>query len=140
MPIDQTKSIESEQSAGNQPDSLRAVLAHMHAQGRFSATFLTSRHGLPMVVIAGDQSRDVISANAALLQRISTGMQDQLGMPAIDEVTIYGRDRTRLVCRPFSVNGDELILAVVVGQRRNYRQLTNRAIRQIQRLMAESGE
>jgi hypothetical protein len=72
----------------------------------------------------------------ALLRKVSREAQEQLGMAALDEVTIRSSDRVRLVCRYLAVGGQGLILAALVSPGRYYRRATNRAIRQIEQLLA----
>ncbi|MBL7063182.1 MAG: hypothetical protein ISS49_03095 [Anaerolineae bacterium] len=54
----------------------------------------------------------------------------------MDEVTIYDRDRVRLVCRYLTVGRERLILAALVPPGRCYRRVTNQAIRRIRQLLS----
>lgn len=94
---------------------------------------LASSDGLPIATVPSDYDTDITAAMVALLRSVARETQDQVGMAQLDEVSIRANDRIRLVCRYFSANDEDFILAVVVpSHRRYYRRLTNRAIKEIE--------
>ena len=66
----------------------------------------------------------------ALLQKVSKEARQELGMAELDEVTVFDRAGTRLVCRFFSLDGEDLILALMVSPKARYRRASTWAIRQ----------
>jgi hypothetical protein len=54
-----------------------------------------------------------------------------LNLAQVDELSLVGDDRTRLACRYFSLDGQDLVLAVLVPSEHYYRRRTNQAIRKI---------
>jgi hypothetical protein len=72
----------------------------------------------------------------ALLRKVSSETREQLGMSALDEVTVRSQDRVRLVCRYLAVGEQGLILVALVPPDCYYRRATNRAIAQIRRLLS----
>jgi hypothetical protein len=49
----------------------------------------------------------------------------------VDEISIVGDDRTRLVCRYFVVDGHEFMLTVLTLPDQSYRRLTNMVIKKV---------
>ena len=116
---------------------VKHALQAMNETGQFEAAVLTSAEGLPIITIPTNYDSHVAAAIVAMLRKISDRAENQLGMAEVDEVTIYGRDRVRLVCRyiPSGDGENKLILAVMVAPGQSYRRVTNRAIRQIRQLL-----
>ncbi len=56
-------------------------------------------------------------------------------MAATDEISVFDAEGRRLVCRPFQVQGQDMILAVLVPDKeKKYRRLTNQALVAIRQL------
>lgn len=115
---------------------LANVLAKMNAEGGFPIAILTDMEGFPIAWAAKpNQDPDLQSAVVALIQKTAAQVRHQLGMAQTDEISVYDRSGQRLVCRPFYANEHHVILAVLVTDKKQaYRQLTNTAIREIQRI------
>jgi len=114
-----------------EPTTFEEVLRKMNEQGNFKAAILASGDGLPIATAPSTYDTDTTAAMVALLQSVSKEAREQLEMADVDEVTIFDRDRIRLVCRYLVLEGEELILAVMVPPNRHYRRLTNQAIKEI---------
>ncbi|HFC10327.1 MAG TPA: roadblock/LC7 domain-containing protein [Chloroflexi bacterium] len=112
---------------------LSEILQEMNEAGGFSIAVLTDRHGFPLASAAGQgNDPDTQSAVVALIQKTAAQATSQLGIGQTDEITLFDSEGNRLVCRPFDVNGHQLILAVRIDDRHKaYRRLTNQAIRKI---------
>ncbi len=115
---------------------LAKLLAEMNDQGNFPIAVITDIEGFPIAWAAmSDQDPDLQSAVVALIQKTAIQVRQQLGMAEMDEISVYDREGQRLVCRPFEANQHQLILAVLVPDKRQaYRRLTNKAIRSIQKI------
>lgn len=115
---------------------LAKLLAEMNGQGNFPIAVITDIEGFPIAWAAlPDQDPDLQSAVVALIQKTAIQVRQQLGMARMDEISVYDREGQRLVCRPFEANQHQLILAVLVPDKRQaYRRLTNKAIRSIQKI------
>jgi len=108
------------------------TLERINREGEFEASVLATDDGLPIATAPSDYDTDITAAMVALLRSVAEQTQNQVGMGALDEVSVRATDHIRLVCRPFEVEDEVFILAVVVPARqRYYRQLTNRAIREL---------
>jgi predicted regulator of Ras-like GTPase activity (Roadblock/LC7/MglB family) len=108
----------------------------MNAGGQFEAVIVASKDGLLIATEPTDYDSEVTAATVALLRKVSSEAQEQLGMAPLDEVTIRSRDRVRLVCRYLTVGEQGLILVALVPPGRYYRRTTNRAIKQIRQLLS----
>ncbi|MFN8453963.1 MAG: hypothetical protein U0401_04695 [Anaerolineae bacterium] len=116
-------------------NELAKLLTDMNEQGGFPISVLTDRHGFPIASAAGPgHNADTQSAVVAMVQKTATQVRDQLGMAQTDEISLFDTNGQRLVCRPMSVNGHEMILAVLVPDKdKSYRRLTNQAVSAIRR-------
>jgi predicted regulator of Ras-like GTPase activity (Roadblock/LC7/MglB family) len=114
---------------------LAKLLADMNEQGGFPIAILTDRHGFPLASAATpEQEPDIQSAVVALVQKTAAQATHQLGLAQADEISLYDKEGQRLVCRPFSINGHDMILAVLVpNKHQSYRRLTNNTVSAIQR-------
>jgi predicted regulator of Ras-like GTPase activity (Roadblock/LC7/MglB family) len=117
---------------------LEEVLQEMSDYSGFQAVVLASEEGLPLATLPSMYDSDTTAAMVAMLEGVSREARDQLGLAEVDEVTISDHDRIRLVCRYLNVNGEVLILAVMVPPREYYRRVTNRAIRRIKHILCPS--
>jgi predicted regulator of Ras-like GTPase activity (Roadblock/LC7/MglB family) len=115
---------------------LAELLAKMTEEGGFPFAVLTDQDGLAIAAAtASDQNPETSSAVVARVQKTVAQVRGQLGMAATDEISVYDADGRRLVCRPFNVNGHELILAVLVPvEHKSYRRLTTRTLNAIRRI------
>ena len=112
---------------------LTRLLADMNERGGFPIAVLTDQHGLPIAFAAApNQDPDTQAAVVAMIQRTVTEAGHQLGMAQADEISLFDNQGRRLVCRPFSANGHNLMLAILVEDRnQSYRRLTNKAVNAI---------
>lgn len=115
--------------------NLADLLADLNQQGGFPIAVLTDQHGLPIASAAEPgQDSTIQSAVVALIQKVAGQVRQQLGMAQTDEISLFDTNGRRLVCRPFHVNGYDLILAVIVpNKNQGYRRLTNKAVNTIKR-------
>jgi len=111
--------------------ALDDILQKMNVMGHFQATILASSEGLPIASASSTDDASVTAAMVALLRGVGKQTREQLGLAELDEMILTSRDRRRLVCRYFTVDGDELILAVMVEPGGYYRQATSWAMREV---------
>jgi predicted regulator of Ras-like GTPase activity (Roadblock/LC7/MglB family) len=114
---------------------LAQLLADMNEQGNFPISVLTDRNGFPIASAAvPGQDPDTQSAVVALVQKAAIQASSHLGMTQTDEISLYDTSGKRLICRPFNANGHDMILAVLIpDKRQTYRRLTNVAVNAIRR-------
>ena len=106
------------------------VLTEMNQKGNFSAATLSSRDGL-LVAASSTNGNDPSkqSAVVAKLAEAANLVRSQLSIGDPVELSFHTRDGRRLICKPFDLNGHEMILAIVVPKRgQPYRRVTSQAI------------
>ncbi len=115
---------------------LNQLLEEMNMQGGFPIAVLTDRDGLPIAsATTPGQDMDRESAIVAMVQRTAVQVQERLGMAETDEISVFDAAGRRLVCRPFQVHGQDMVLAVLVPDKeKKYRRLTNHAVTAIRQL------
>ena len=115
---------------------LNNLLANMNIQEDFPISILTDAQGLTIAWAASegiDPERQ--SAVVAFVQKTAVQVSRQLGMASTDEISLFDANGQKLVCRPFTIDNDTMILAVMVADRNNsYRRVTNHAIHEIRRI------
>ena len=119
-----------------QPATLKDIMRSMYEAGQFEAAILASLDGLPIATEPPDLDPQVAAATVAMLKKVGSDTQEQLGMAELDEATIRSRDGARLVCRCLTAGGQEMILIAIVSPGGYYRRVTGRAIRQIAQLLS----
>jgi len=118
------------------PENLIAALRTLNTRGEFLIAVLTDAEGL-LLASAPSPGWDAEkqAAVVALVQRAARQAQ-AASMDTADEVAIRDITGRRLVCRPFEVDGQMLLLSVLMEAGRPYRRLTNDAIRDVRRAWA----
>jgi len=116
-------------------ETLNQLLVEMNRDGGFSIVVLTDAQGLAIASAAREgMDADRQSAVVAFIQKTAVQVVRQLGMGTTEEVSLQDEHGQHLVCRPFTVNDHELILAVLVPDKNiPYRRVTNNAIAEIRR-------
>jgi predicted regulator of Ras-like GTPase activity (Roadblock/LC7/MglB family) len=106
------------------------VLAEMNRTAQFQASTLSLRDGL--LVASSASNGDNLAAQSAVVAKLAEAanlIRSQMAIGAPEELSFNAEDGKRLICRPFELNGHELILAVLVPKRgQPYRRATSRAI------------
>ena len=110
------------------------ILNRMNEKGNFDAAVLSMRDGLPLASSPTHYEDDMAAVMVTLLNDAAQKINQELNLSQMDEISIVGDDRTRLVCRYFSVDGSDLLLTVVTPPDQAYRRLTNQTIKDIKRI------
>jgi predicted regulator of Ras-like GTPase activity (Roadblock/LC7/MglB family) len=110
------------------------ILNKLNEEGQFDAAVLSLKDGLPLASSQLHYEDDMAAVMVTLLNEAAHKINRELNLSQLDEISIVGDDRTRLVCRYFSVDGSDLLLTVVAPPDRAYRRLTNQTIKEITRL------
>lgn len=111
------------------------VLLEMNQEAKFPTATLSGRDGL--LVAAHSSNGDNLARQSAVVAKLAEAanlLRSQMALGAPAELSYAGEDGRRLVCRPFSLNGQDLILSVVVPQGQPYRRATSRAIARLRRI------
>lgn len=122
---------------GNPTQSFDEILQEMNLEGGFIRAVLATSEGFSIASAPMRPDHELASAMIALLQQVSIETQDNLGLPAVDEVTIRTADKSYLVCRTIPSGGESLSLCALVPPGRAYRRVTNRAVYKIKKTIEE---
>jgi predicted regulator of Ras-like GTPase activity (Roadblock/LC7/MglB family) len=110
------------------------ILNKMNEKGNFDAAVLSLKDGLLLASSQLQYQDDMAAVMVTVLKEAAQKISQKLNLSQMDEISIVGDDRTRLVCRYFSVDGSDLLLTVVTPPDRAYRRLTNQTIKEIKRI------
>ncbi len=113
---------------------LQRILRRMNEEGRFKASVLVSAEGLPLSSVSSPFDVETMAAMVTLVRNTIERARENIGLDKVDEVSVVQADKIRLICRCFLAGEEELVLAVVAPPYQTYRRLTNRALREIQRV------
>ena len=115
------------------------TLHKMNSEGNFKASVLSMGDGLPLASSPTHYEDETAAAMVTLLNETVKRINNQLQLSQMDEICIVGDDRTRLVCRYCTVDGNELLLMILTLPDQTYRRLTNQAMREIKRIWLSQG-
>ena len=109
------------------------ILTHMNREGAFSVSVLVSEEGWPVAQAPSSSVVDgkAVAAMMALGREFVGQTRQHLGLGTVDEVSIVIDDRSRLVCRYFTINNRPFVLVVMAQPGQTYRRLTTKAIQEI---------
>ncbi len=126
----------TEQNTKPSSTDLKNILEVMNALGKYPIAVITDMDGFPIAAAARPGEDPAMqSAVVALIQKTASQVRGQLGMAQTDEVTVYDTQGQRLVCRPFEANNHEMILAILIPEKKqSYRFLTNNTISKVKKL------
>jgi predicted regulator of Ras-like GTPase activity (Roadblock/LC7/MglB family) len=115
------------------PEKMTEALRSLNTRGGYLITVLTDADGLLMASAPSPGwDAEKQAAVVALVQRAARQAED-ISLGAADEVAIRDISGRRLVCRPFEVDGQTLLLSVLMDVAKPYRRLTNDAVREVRR-------
>jgi predicted regulator of Ras-like GTPase activity (Roadblock/LC7/MglB family) len=109
--------------------ALERTLRGLIREGKFRGAVVASIDGLPLAVAGRSADKELMAGVAAWLKEFVERTHISL-----DEIVARDTQGNCFVSRYFNVGNDELLLAVSVPPRRAHRRLTNRAIKEIQRI------
>ncbi len=122
-------------SIRNRSHYIEQVLRETLDEHGFRVIVLTNQEGLPLSAATHEDRMisDVLAAVAPVIERAASQSNTHSGLDPADEVVVQNVDRTKIVCRFFTVDSQKLILACVVPKDKAYRRAMNKMIRNIQK-------
>jgi predicted regulator of Ras-like GTPase activity (Roadblock/LC7/MglB family) len=115
------------------PVELNKLLDEMNAGAGFPLAVVTNHDGY-VIAASGPEGVDAQRQSAVVAKVGETAAlaSSQLKMGALDEVSIYSLDGSRLICRSVGLPGSDLILSVMISKRgQSYRRATSKVIAQL---------
>jgi hypothetical protein len=117
----------------------RDRLEEMNEMGGFPMSLVCDEGGLLLTTAGDGADEDQLAGLTSLFDDIVTRADRDIGMHDIDEVSLVDAAWGRCVIRPIgSYGGRRWFLVCQVPRKATWRMHTNRALRQIAALMAES--
>jgi len=117
----------------------RERLKEMNAKGGYPMSLVCDEGGLLLTTAGDGADEDQLAGLTSLFDDIVTRANRDVGMHAIDEVSLVDREWGRCVIRPIGTyGGRRWFLVCKVPRRATWRMHTNRALKQIAALMAAS--
>jgi predicted regulator of Ras-like GTPase activity (Roadblock/LC7/MglB family) len=113
--------------------SVKDMLCNFATEGGFDFAFIADKSGLLMACTKSDMV--VVETQAAVLARIKNTVamvDEKKGLGSIEEMVFNVTGKKKLICRNFSINKNQLILAVSLESHLPYKRLTGSFIRQLQ--------
>lgn len=113
--------------------SVKEMLCEFTKQGGYDFAFIADQSGLLMACTSSNMG--VLETQAALLARIKntiTMVDEKKGLGSIEEMVFNVSGRKKLICRNFSINKNQLILAVSMESHLSYKRLTGSFLHQLQ--------
>lgn len=114
------------------------VLKEVQGEGGFFTTVVSTSDGLSLAAVDSNYDNDNISAIVSRIQRVVKQVEVDLDLSKVDEVTLLGGNKIRLVGRYFLIGEHRFVLAVMVPPHKSYRLIMNRAMRKIVPLLSQS--
>lgn len=122
-----------------QQSKLRNILCEILVEGEYEAALLSDADGLSLAAVGTEEMADMMAAVTALLRDAATHARQRLALAHVNELSLVGDDRFRLVCRFFDTHaGQPLCLTLVVPPDQAYRRITNQAIKKLRSIWAAS--
>lgn len=109
--------------------ALERTLRALVQRGQFRAAVVASIDGLPLAIAGQNADQELMAGVAAWLKEFAERTHISL-----DEIVARDTQGNRLISRYFNVGNDPLLLAINVPPGQSHRQLTNKAIKEIQRI------
>ena len=109
--------------------SLERTLRAMIREGQYRGAVVASIDGLPLAMAGRGADKELMAGVAAWLKEVA-----ERAHVSLDEIAVRDLRGNRLVTRYFNVGNDQLLLALSVPPGQAHRRLTNRAIKEIQRI------
>jgi len=120
------------QNKPSRQNEIEAVLNTLIQTDGFICAVVASKEGLPFAM-AGSTDTTLLAAVAATIKDTAMRVQQS---PL--EVSIRDGNKKQVIIRYFNVDKEQLLLSVNIIAGRRYRRLTNRAIRQIKKILSKS--
>ena len=109
--------------------ALERTLRALIQEGHFRGAVVASIDGLPLAMAGRSADKELMAGVAAWLKEFAERTHVSL-----DEIVALDTQGNRFVSRYFNVGNDPLLLAVNIPPGKSHRRLTNKAIREIQRI------
>ncbi|MFO7950796.1 MAG: hypothetical protein R6U36_10560 [Candidatus Fermentibacteraceae bacterium] len=117
-------------------DAVKKQLEHIASEGGFRAALLTTEDGFDVVNIDSELDSEALAALAGFVWRMVSTALDLTGLEDIDQITMAGPSGDSVICQSFEVAGQPAVLVVIASVEPVHRDLTDRAVEGIKRILS----
>ncbi|HRW78761.1 MAG TPA: hypothetical protein P5207_08855 [Candidatus Sabulitectum sp.] len=119
-------------------DAVKKQLEKIAREGGFKAALLATREGFDVVETESGIDSSILAALAGLLFEMSTEIRDFSGARHLDHLTMSGPRGDAVICRFFDLMDQPVALIIITEMQSRYRELTDRAVDGIKRILEKS--
>ncbi|MFO8182772.1 MAG: hypothetical protein R6U39_01230 [Candidatus Aegiribacteria sp.] len=116
--------------------AVRKQLEHVAREGGFKAALLTTEDGFSVVDIESRLDSSALAALAGFVWKMNREAVELTGFENIDQITMSGPSGDSVICQSFEVMDQPVVLIVIASVESAYRELTDRAVDGIKRILA----
>lgn len=117
-------------------EAVRKQLEHIAREGGFKAALLTTEDGFAVADIKSNLDSDALAALSGFVWRMNRNAIDLTGFGSIDQITMSGPACDSVICQSFDIEGEPVVLTVIACVEDQYRELTDRAVEGIRRILS----
>ncbi|MBN2587901.1 MAG: hypothetical protein JXA64_04380 [Candidatus Fermentibacteraceae bacterium] len=120
----------------NPLEAVKKQLEHIAREGGFKAALLTTEDGFAVADVESNLDSDALAALAGFVWQMNRTAVELTGFAAIDQMTMSGPSCDSVICQSFDIEGEPVVLIVIACLDNAYRDLTDRAVDGIRRIMS----
>ena len=117
-------------------EAVKKQLEHIAREGGFKAALLTTEDGFAVVDVESNLDSDALAALSGFVWSMNRNAVELTGFSSIDQLTMSGRSCDTVICQSFDISGEPVVLTVIACVDTPYRDLTDRAVEGIRRILA----
>lgn len=117
-------------------DAVKKQLEQIAREGNFKAALLTTEDGFAVVDIESKLDSSSLAALAGFIWTMNLNVLDLTGFKKIDQITMSGLTGDSVICQSFEVMDQPVVLIAIASVDSAYRELTDRAVEGIKRILA----
>jgi len=116
-------------------EAVRKQLEHIAREGGFKAALMTTEDGFAVVDVESNLDSAALAALSGFVWKMNRNAVDLTGFSSIDQITMSGPSCDSVICRSFDIEGESVVLTVIARVDAPYRELTDRAVDGIRRIL-----
>lgn len=116
--------------------AVKKQLEHVAREGGFKAALLTTEDGFSVVDIESNLDSSALAALAGFVWKMNREAVELTGFENIDQITMSGPTGDSVICQSFEAMEQPVVLIVIASVESAYRELTDRAVDGIKRILA----
>jgi len=116
-------------------DAVKKQLEYIAAEGGFKAALLATEEGFDVAEIDSEMDPGALAALAGLVWDMNINAREFTGPFQIDHITMNGHSGDSVICQFFELLGQPVALIVIAEEASAYRELTDRAVQGIKRIL-----